>query len=662
MTLPAGWRYVPGSGYLHHQRTQGNATATSAVCVPQETTPGTAEPVDPNASPLVFPLSGLFTTGGGPLIGSDDGLFGLLHFKIVPSCGAAVETPMPISYTIQFSGRLNETVTSPPPPNGLRIYYRGPRLNVEAITNPVVATQTTLQWQVKVSNTSNVADAPNSFLFFQSQHGNLTVVSVVDAITSTPITPVGGYYPIGTVAKGSDRYFYVQAQLNGCTPTDTLWARVGWDCAGYPTSLSTYACTQGAPRDTLTYLLGTPALTIASSVNPNPSELCDPLEVTVTITNAGNAYAYLPRLYFILPVGVVYVPGSAEANTGGGWYPISDPSVFFGALRFWDLTGVVPAWSAGMPYTAGSNSVQIRFRVTTTCNYISGAQIRYYALWRNLCNQPQYQISASPVVALTNVIVPYNTNITVPDIEVRGCTQTYAYTVAITNLGTGTTTMFDSVRVSIPSGVYVAGSTVAGANFTPHEPVVTTSGGYTVLTWGLQPGHGPGTSMDFSFSFQVDPGLPSGTYPITVQTVINASRSCGASTCNVFYATGTRNATMTVVRPSGFWTGEVDRDWFRPFNWGDCQVPNCGVDVIIPDTLNDPRIAGGVASCRDITILSGALLEIAPDGQIDICRHYTLQAGATLDAKPGSHGRFVGSVDQNYRRQGVGDWWDVTIA
>ncbi|GIV25399.1 MAG: hypothetical protein KatS3mg026_1091 [Bacteroidia bacterium] len=189
------------------------------------------------------------------------------------------------------------------------------------------------------------------------------MVSVTDAVTSTVIAPVGGYYPIGTLAKGTDRYFYVRAQLAGCTPPDTLWARVGWDCAGYPPSLATYACVNSAPRDTLTYLLGTPALTIGSTVSPNPSELCDSLEVTVTVTNAGSAYAYQPRLYFILPTGVVYVAGSAEANTGSGWYPIADPSVFFGVLRFWDLAGVVPAWSGGMPHT-GTNQVQIRFRVT----------------------------------------------------------------------------------------------------------------------------------------------------------------------------------------------------------------------------------------------------------------------------------------------------------
>lgn len=663
VTLPTGWRYVSGSGSLHHQRTQGNPLGTAASCVVQETPPGTAEPTNPNANPLIFQTAALFTSNGGPLIGSDDGMFGILRFKVVPSCGAVVETNQPVPYTVTFQGRLNETQTSPAPPLGIQIYYRGPRLSVEAITNPVVATQNILEWHVKVSNTSNVSDAPHSFLYFLSQHAQLTVVDVIDAATNASITPVGGYYPIGTIAKGTDRYFYVRAQLNGCTPKDTLWASVGWDCAGYPPSLATYTCLNTAPRDTLTYLLGAPDFILSSSVTPNPSELCDTLTVTVTLSNVGTAYGYNPRLYMILPAGVAYVANSAEANfAGNGWYGVGDPGVFFGVLRVWDMATVVPAWASGVPHTSPNNQVQLRFKVTTTCSYISGAQIRFYVLFRNVCGQPQYRISASPVVALTNVIVPYNTDIQAPDVEVRGCTQTYSYTVSITNLGTGTTTQFDSVRVLIPSGIYVANSTIGIQNFTTHEPQITTSGGYTVLTWGLQQGHGAGTLMSFSFSFQVDPSLPSGTYPLTIQTVINASRTCGNTTCNVFYSTGTKNAVLTVVRPAGLWTGAVDRDWFKAFNWGDCQVPTCGVDVVIPDTLNDPLIAGGVASCRDITIQTGALLEIAPDGQIDICRHYTLEAGATLLAQPGSHGRFVGAVDQLYRRAGTGDWWDVTIA
>lgn len=664
VTLPAGWRYVPGSAYLDHQRTQGNPTGTSASCVNQTSPPGSVPPTNPNASPLVFPLSHLFTTNGGSLIGSDDGMFGILFFKVVPSCVIASDTALPVSYTIHFSGRLNGTATSASPPAGVRIRYRGPRLSIQAVTNPVTATQNTVEWYIKVSNTSNVAASPNTFLFFQTQYSNLNVTQVIDAATNLPVPLTNGYYPIGTVNAGSDRYFYVRAQILSCAPIDTLWARVGWDCAGYPTSISSYACYNSAPRDTLTFIPTTPIVQISSTITPNPAELCDTHTVVVTLTNAGTGYAYSPYLYFILPTGVNLVPGSFEASypAGGSWTPIAAPQSFL-VLHYWDLDNQIPALSSGLPHLSPDNEIRIRFKMVTTCNYISGAQIAFFSAYMSVCNQFSYQISASPIVALSNIIVPYQTDISAPNLTLTGCQSVHTYTISITNLGTGSTTSNDSVRVIIPAGIFITGSTIAIQNFTAHAPTITSSGGNTILTWGLQAGHGPGAVMSFGFQFQISPSLPAGTYPLTIQTVINANRACGNTTCNVFYPTGTKNATLTLVRPAGLWTGEISSDWFNSNNWGDCEIPTCTKDVIIPDTINDPIISDGIASCRDITIEPGAVLTITGTGQLDICRNYWLKAGATLAAQTNSHIRFVGPANnQTYRRDGTGDPYHVTIA
>ncbi|MCS6894557.1 MAG: hypothetical protein NZZ60_00190 [Bacteroidia bacterium] len=664
VTLPAGWRYVPGSAYLDHQRTQGNSTGTSATCVNQTTAPGSAPPVNPNASPLVFPLSHLFSNNGGPHIGSDDGMFGILFFKVVPTCASVPDTALPVTYTVHFSGRLSESSSSPAPPGGVRIRYKGPRLSIQAVTNPVTATQNIVEWYVKVSNTSNVAASPNTFLFFQTQYSTLNVTQVIDAGTNLPVTPSGGYYPIGTVNPGSDRYFYVRAQIISCAPIDTLWARVGWDCGGYPTSLSNYTCLNSAPRDTLTFIPTNPLVQISSTITPNPAELCDTHTVVVTLKNAGTGYAYTPYLYFVLPTGMNLVPGSFEAAypTGGTWTPIAAPNSFF-VLRFWNLSSQIPALSSGFPHLAPNNELQIRFKVVTTCNYISGSQIAFFSAYMNVCNQLSYQISSSPVIALSNVIVPYQTDISAPNLTITGCQSVHTYTISITNLGTSSTTINDSVRVTIPAGIFVTGSTIGIQNFTPHAPTITSSGGNTILTWGLEAGHGPGTVMSFGFQFQVAPSLPAGTYPLTIQTVINANRTCGNTTCNVFYPTGTQNGTITVVRPAGLWTGEINSDWFNPNNWGDCELPTCTKDVTIPDVANDPVINGGTAYCRDITIESGAVLTITGTGQLDICRNYWLKSGATLSAQTNSHIRFTGPANnQTYRRDGTGDPYHVSVA
>ncbi len=63
--------------------------------------------------------------------------------------------------------------------------------------------------------------------------------------------------------------------------------------------------------------------------------------------------------------------------------------------------------------------------------------------------------------------------------------------------------------------------------------------------------------------------------------------------------------------PHGRWTGNVSSDWFDPMNWADFNVPGAASDVVIPSgTPNDPVINNFLAYCQDITIETGASLEI----------------------------------------------------
>jgi len=175
--------------------------------------------------------------------------------------------------------------------------------------------------------------------------------------------------------------------------------------------------------------------------------------------------------------------------------------------------------------------------------------------------------------------------------------------------------------------------------------------------------------MQYSFQVSVGPSLPSGTYPVSVQTLINATQTCGASTCNTFYATGTATANLTINRPAGLWTGNIDTDWYKPFNWGDCEVPTCTKDVVIPTAPQGghfPVISGsdilGAAECHDITIQNGASLTLTSTGQLDICRHTTFQPTSTLSNAPGATVRFVGSTNQLYTFKGTGLWHHVVMA
>ncbi|MCX7651749.1 MAG: hypothetical protein N2200_02630 [Bacteroidia bacterium] len=660
VTLPTGWRYVIGTGQLTHDRTQGNPTNTSITCLAQQTAVGAVEPINPNASTLIFQTSGAFTSGGGPLSPSDDGFKGVLRFRVRPTCATAIETEEYVPVRITFSGRISSVINARPLPNGYRLRFNGPRLSVEGVINPVVAPQQTVEWYVKVSNTSNVSSAPNAFLFFTAPNGGLSVTQVIDAATNLSITPTGGYYPIGNILAGQDRYFYVRALVTSCP--DTLIARVGWDCQGYPNPLSTYPCLNSAPNARLAFIPANPLILSSATISPSPSELCDTLTVEVELNNGGTGHAYLPTFYFILPPGTSYVPNSGQAQypLSAAWSSIPDPATFL-VLRYWNLAAFIPGLSNGLPHT-GNDKIRLRFRIATSCSFVSGAQLRFFTLYRTICGEPRYQISNSPLIALTNVVTPYETTISAPDVTVNSCGGTYLLTVTIVNRGPASTGADDSVRVVIPSGIYVSNSTNGLINFTAHEPVISTAGGNTILTWGINPGVPMGDTIRFSFQFQVASTLPHGLYNIALQSVINANRACGTTTCNIFYPTGSGNSVLDVQRPVGLWRGEVSSDWFNPSNWGDCEIPTCAKDVTIqPGTPFQPVIAGA-AACRHITILSNALLTLTNTGSINICGDYWLQPNAILNAQTGSQMRFVGSVDQRYKKEGAGDPYNLEMA
>ena len=679
-TLPKGWRPVSGTVGFWHLRTQGNSTGLSSSCVSQSVPVGSG--INPTflgtngdgSTNWRFPALAYFQGHGGTLYPSTGGYYGYLRFSVEPSCQSAIyerDGDGLMGYTVYFTGRLSGSTSSLPISSGrLRLRYSGPNLEVKGLPAVVSVKSNIVEWRVRIKNLSNALPATNTFVYFRSATGSLSVVQVIDEATGSPITPVGDVYPVtSSLAAGAERYIRVRASFLSCA-LDTLYVYAGWSCAGYPTAASAYACYNDptTPRDTLRYIPSNPDILLSSTITPNPSNLCDPLTVEITLQNGGTSAAYEPALFMLLPAGVSYVSGSAQYlfPSTGTWQPLADPNPFF---IFWVWNFDSQTNPTGITDTGATSTFKVRFQVTTNCSYTNNLPLRIYARYKNYCGQYYYRISTTPVIALQNAIVPYTTSISGPHHTVERCEETLTYTISITNLGPGSTTSFDSVRVTFPAGVtYVAGSTTALTNFTAHNPNITSSGSNVILQWGLQSGHGAGTLMQFSFQVTVGPSLPSGTYGVSVQTIINATQACGATTCNTFLSTGTTTLNLTINRPVGVWTGDVSTDWFEPYNWWNCQVPTCNEDVRIPSTprgnrypLIDNLIVNGAAACRDIRVENGASLTISSTGRLDICRHVNFLSGSQLIAQVGSQVHFVGSTNQIYTFKGTGSWYHVTM-
>ncbi len=668
VTLPRGWSIVPGTVEFYHYRTQGNSSGLTYTCITQSTAGSDPTFLGTNSDGSTnwrFSTLGYFQGYGGSLYPSTGGYTGLLRFRVEPSCQSRIyelEGDASVNYTVYFTGRLTGSITALP--NRIVLRYSGPNLEVKGLPATVPAEGNIVEWRVRIKNLSNALPATNTFVYFRSAAGSLSVVQVIDEASGSAITPIGDVYPVtSSLAAGAERYIRVQARFLSCA-LDTLYVYAGWSCAGYPSTASAYACYNTAPRDTLRYIPTNADVLLSATITPNPSNRCDILNVEITLQNIGTGTAYAPTLFMLLPSGVNYILGSAQYlfPSSGTWQPLADPGSFF-TFRVWDFT--TQTSPSGLTATGPSSTFKVRFQVTTTCSYTNNLAIRFFVRVKNYCGQYQYRIGTTAAITLVDAIVPYITSIGGPNHTVERCEETLTYTISITNLGSGSTTTSDSVRVTFPAGVtYVPNSTTTIANFTAHNPTIISAGGNVTLQWGLQGGHGPGASMQFSFQVVVGPSLTSGTYSIPVQTIINATQTCGATTCNTFLSTGTTSLDLVINRPVGVWTGDVSTDWFEPYNWWNCQVPTCNEDVRIPTSPRGnryPFINNGIAACQDITVEGGASLSMGSMGQLDICRHVDFQTGSQLIAQVGSKVRFVGSTDQIYTFKGTGTWYHVAM-
>ncbi len=98
-----------------------------------------------------------------------------------------------------------------------------------------------------------------------------------------------------------------------------------------------------------------------------------------------------------------------------------------------------------------------------------------------------------------------------------------------------------------------------------------------------------------------------------------------------FFAAAT--GILNVTNPSctaGTWLGDVGTDWNTTTNW--CGgIPSATTDVIIPAVANQPAIGSTGGVCRNITINSGAALNITGSYALTIKGNWTNQGTFTAN-------------------------------
>ena len=656
--LPTGYHYVNGSGRIAEVRTSGSGSGTNS---------GWYSPFNPvviNGNQLKFNGKELYTTNGGPAIPSDDGYYGTFQIDIFPSCKVEPIQEDTISLTFDFTGRVGYPINSS---SHIRTRYYAPQISLSSPNNVVVANTNTAEWIIKVSNVSSNSNAEYSWLYFDNPiGGTVSIVDVSDTIPNpdTIVNPnTGGFYPIGTINSGEERIFKIRATFNNCDK-DTLFVYAGWDCLGYPATLAD-ACIK--TRDTLVVIPQSADVIPSLTLSKDTINTCDTVDVEVLLSNINNGHGYNIYLFVGFPTGMNLLAGTQqyEYYIGSGWQPLPTPGSL-GPYRFWNFTAIDPKISSeGLigAYDSPKNKLKVKFRVTTDCNYISGGTIKAYAFFASPCGNFSYNLAYSDVVVIDGVIQPYSANFDDFRDTVKKCLDTVTVRVKWTNLGPGNTTQFDTMIVEVPTPLnYVANSTNGIYNFPTIEPNQTTVGAYTRLLWGIPPNIIPGDSLIYTIKIAVPPSATAGTKILNAFSVINQVKTCGTATCNVFYATGSKNLEIVVQRFPGLWTGEIDTDWFNPYNWGDCQLPTCATDVTIPDTLNEPVInTTNTAYTHDITIETNSSLTLLNNARLDVCGDVLINPNVNITANTNSELHFTGNANQQYTHNGLGTWRNVFI-
>ncbi len=276
-------------------------------------------------------------------------------------------------------------------PRGNLVTHTKPIHNLQDLTGTVSATQGTVVWNTEIQNISNVSSRYIWVAFEDLAAANLSITSVVNTNTAMnlPLIPYanGVWVQVQTALGAATNIpLEVTAMFTGCAP-DSLQMLQGWNCPGYPSNPTTYPCPPKSVKLRATPLPSEVQLQVTSQPTP-PLSLCVPLDNEVLLSSAQAAYLDNPRLAVKLPTGLT--PLGATVNVE---YP--DASGNIEALSFTQSNDTIyinledhsQMGATGMPGTQdalGTDEREARIALTfiTTCDFVSGDNIRFIALGR----------------------------------------------------------------------------------------------------------------------------------------------------------------------------------------------------------------------------------------------------------------------------------------
>ena len=393
----------------------------------------------------------------------------------------------------------------------------------------------------------------------------------------------------------------------GCED-DSLNVFFGTNCdvPGYPDTLSKFPC--NLLNEVVYNQPQLAELKIEVLDEPDSAvEICDTLEYTIAIKNVRLGTAENLRIDVIVPKGskmadrVMYTkfPGSASVwrLTPGPFYSHTDTAGrHHEVLTYFVNPYLFYKGLPGASIGADSNKILIKFKVALDCDFRSGDRIGFTARGMSQCGKPAlggYRVDTKPI-KIIGAEPGYNTRVELDVDTTKHCQVVTPLHVNIVNLGTGYTSLEDSINLLLPPGYYYQSLIKIhnAASMTTAPGKYTTSGGGLNLAWNMPDSIRPGDSVTFTVNLVIDFYSTCGPNPLRAITQQNRNLICTSTMDTCLSVAITGDSTIDhVIDKSRFSISVIDHKVHRDsttLRWVSKKtitITNTGIDFPAGDSV-----------------------------------------------------------------------------
>ncbi|MDB9881851.1 PKD domain-containing protein [Bacteroidia bacterium] len=483
---------------------------------------------------LKFKTDSFYKDLGGTIDLSDDGFHGTFTNSIMANCKANSGLST-IEYAFVYErmnglGSSYDTIVSANRSD--LVTYDKPTIDITVVNNDVYPEKDTVEWELRVTNTSSTAEASNVWIGAIS-NSNTEVVAIYDTKAKAFLPRQNNLFKLGILTEKDFKNLKIFAKFNDCN-RDSVDILLGFDCQSYPDSIEVAPCE--SLKETIYFEPINTRIEASILGNSDPIDLCAKQDFEIELRNAGSPKIYNVNLDLILRPGTqisdtawLFVDGRSDSTL------ISNPIPLGSNVYRWQLSEQDSILKQNGFNGVKSNNgykMTVKIAITTDCDFTSSSSFMLRPSGTLKCGKPvNAPIIIGDPINIKNVSRPYFSAIDLQLNHLDVCNYKDSTFAKFINLGPDSTTATDQFIISLPNGVYIDTNFIDTSHNSPTtKPIFANINGENTYSWHLPSSIIPGDSSIFKIKTFLDSdSLSCGTKRIYATAVITQPAFCVSS-------------------------------------------------------------------------------------------------------------------------------------